>query len=78
MIPVSEGRRLQQAARGATMFVELHGGHIGAIDRSRDPLDDFRGAQHTALGCGGTQVRRDRVDLPEHERGVERDPVRDT
>jgi fermentation-respiration switch protein FrsA (DUF1100 family) len=34
IIPIAEGRRLRQAARGATMFVELRGGHMAAIDRS--------------------------------------------
>jgi dipeptidyl aminopeptidase/acylaminoacyl peptidase len=39
LIPISEGRRLHQAARGAKMFVELHGGHLAAIDRSADVLE---------------------------------------
>jgi len=39
VIPISEGRRLHEAARGAKMFVELHGGHMVAIDRSADVLE---------------------------------------
>ena len=34
VIPVSEGRRLFQAARGAKMFVEVEGSHLSAIERS--------------------------------------------
>jgi dipeptidyl aminopeptidase/acylaminoacyl peptidase len=39
VIPISEGRRLHQEARGATMFVELKGGHTGAIDQSAAILE---------------------------------------
>jgi len=39
IIPIDEGRRLHQAARGAKMFVELRGGHMGAIDRSAELLE---------------------------------------
>jgi fermentation-respiration switch protein FrsA (DUF1100 family) len=34
VIPVGEGRRLYEAARGAKVFVEVDGGHLTAIDRS--------------------------------------------
>ena len=34
VIPVAEGRRLYDAARGAKMFVEVEGGHLTAIERS--------------------------------------------
>ena len=39
LIPISEGRRMHEAARGAKMFVELRGGHMAAIDRSADVLE---------------------------------------
>ena len=39
VIPISEGRRLHEAARGAKMFVELKGGHMGAIDQSAAVLE---------------------------------------
>jgi uncharacterized protein len=39
VIPISEGRRLHEAARGAKMFVELKGGHMGAIDQSAGVLE---------------------------------------
>jgi fermentation-respiration switch protein FrsA (DUF1100 family) len=39
VIPISEGRRLHEAARGAKVFVELKGGHIGAIDQSAGVLE---------------------------------------
>jgi uncharacterized protein len=39
VIPITEGRRLYQAARGAKVFVELRGGHFGAIDRSAVVLE---------------------------------------
>ena len=32
VIPITEGRRLYEAARGAKMFVEVQGGHVSAID----------------------------------------------
>jgi fermentation-respiration switch protein FrsA (DUF1100 family) len=32
VIPITEGRRLFDAARGAKMFVELRGGHMSAIE----------------------------------------------
>ena len=32
VIPIAEGRRLFEAARGAKMFVEVQGGHVSAID----------------------------------------------
>jgi len=34
VIPITEGRRLFAAARGAKMFVEVEGGHLTAIDRA--------------------------------------------
>ena len=51
LIPISEGRRLHAAARGAKMFVELRGGHIGAIDRSASILEE---AVRTFLRSHGT------------------------
>jgi fermentation-respiration switch protein FrsA (DUF1100 family) len=39
VIPVSEGRRLFEAARGAKMFVEVQGGHWSAIERSAAAFD---------------------------------------
>ncbi len=39
VIPVSEGRRLFEAARGAKMFVEVQGGHASAIERSAAAFD---------------------------------------
>jgi uncharacterized protein len=32
VIPITHGRRLYEAARGAKMFVEVQGGHVSAID----------------------------------------------
>jgi len=54
VIPVSEGRRLQQAARGATMFAELRGGHLGMIDRSAGEMEE---AIRTFLGKYGPGPR---------------------
>jgi uncharacterized protein len=39
VIPISEGRRLHEAARGAKMFVELRGGHMAAVDQSAAILE---------------------------------------
>lgn len=39
VIPISEGRRLHAAARGAKMFVELRGGHLAAIEQSAGVLE---------------------------------------
>ena len=39
VIPITEGRRLYEAARGAKVFVELRGGHLGAIDQSAGVLE---------------------------------------
>lgn len=39
IIPVSEGRRLHDAARGAKTWVEVTGGHWGAIERSTPAFD---------------------------------------
>ena len=39
VIPVSEGRRLYDAARGAKTFVEVEGGHWSAIERSAPAFD---------------------------------------
>jgi fermentation-respiration switch protein FrsA (DUF1100 family) len=50
VIPVTEGRRLQQAARGATMFVELGGGHLGVVDQSVAEMEE---AIRTFLGKYG-------------------------
>ena len=40
VIPVSEGRRLYEAARGAKMFVEVQGGHSSAIERSAPAYEE--------------------------------------
>jgi pimeloyl-ACP methyl ester carboxylesterase len=54
VIPISEGRRLHEAARGAKMFVELKGGHMEAIEQSADVLEqtirDFVGAYGRGAG----------------------------
>ena len=39
VIPVSEGRRLHDAARGAKTFVEVEGGHWSAVERSAPAFD---------------------------------------
>ena len=39
VVPISEGRRLFQVARGAKMFVELQGGHFTAIDAAAATID---------------------------------------
>lgn len=54
VIPISEGRRLHQAARGAKMFVELRGGHLTAIDQSAGVLEQ---AIRTFLGTYGPGPR---------------------
>jgi pimeloyl-ACP methyl ester carboxylesterase len=54
VIPISEGRRLHQAARGAKMFVELRGGHMAAIDQSAGVLEQ---AIRTFLGTYGPGPR---------------------
>jgi fermentation-respiration switch protein FrsA (DUF1100 family) len=41
VIPISEGRRLYEAARGDKTFVEVRGGHVNSADQ--DP-DRFFGA----------------------------------
>ena len=40
VIPIAEGRRLYEAARGAKMFVEVQGGHMDAIERDPQPFAD--------------------------------------
>jgi pimeloyl-ACP methyl ester carboxylesterase len=55
IIPIEEGRRLHRAARGATMFVELRGGHMTAIDRSAALLEQ---AIRTFLATYGPGLRR--------------------
>jgi pimeloyl-ACP methyl ester carboxylesterase len=40
IIPIGEGRRLHEAARGARMFVELRGGHMTAIEQSAGILEE--------------------------------------
>jgi fermentation-respiration switch protein FrsA (DUF1100 family) len=55
VIPVAEGRRLYEAARGAKMFVEVEGGHLSAIDRSAPALD---GAIRSFLARYGPAQRR--------------------
>jgi pimeloyl-ACP methyl ester carboxylesterase len=54
VIPISEGRRLHEAARGAKMFVELRGGHMAAIDQSAGVLEQ---AIRTFLGTYGPRPR---------------------
>jgi len=58
LIPISEGRRMHEAARGAKMFVELRGGHMAAIDRSADILEQavrtFLQAYGPARDAGGS------------------------
>ena len=54
VIPISEGRRLHKEARGPTMFVELRGGHLGAIEQSADVLEQ---AIRTFLGTYGPRPR---------------------
>jgi fermentation-respiration switch protein FrsA (DUF1100 family) len=39
VIPVGEGRRLYDAARGAKVFVEVEGGHLTAIERSAPAIE---------------------------------------
>lgn len=39
VIPVSEGRKLHDAARGAKTFVEIEGGHWSAIERSAPAIE---------------------------------------
>jgi fermentation-respiration switch protein FrsA (DUF1100 family) len=40
VIPIAEGRRLFEAARGARMFVEVGGGHMDAIERDPRPFEE--------------------------------------
>ena len=54
VIPISEGRRLHTEARGPKMFVELRGGHMGAIEQSADVLEQ---AIRTFLGTYGPRPR---------------------
>jgi len=58
VIPVAEGRRLYQAARGAKMFVEVNGTHLSAIERS---ASEFEGAIRSFLAAYGPRPleRRD-------------------
>ena len=58
VIPVAEGRRLYQAARGAKMFVEVNGTHLSAIERS---AGEFEGAIRSFLAAYGPRPleRRD-------------------
>jgi fermentation-respiration switch protein FrsA (DUF1100 family) len=50
IIPLTEGRRLFEAARGAKMFVELRGGHMSAIEidaaQYGNAIRDFLDRQH--------------------------------
>ena len=50
VIPVSEGRRLHDAARGAKTFVEVEGGHWGSIERSAPAFDGALRSFLTAYG----------------------------
>jgi pimeloyl-ACP methyl ester carboxylesterase len=50
VIPIAEGRRLYEAARGAKMFVEVRGTHLSAIDRSSN---EFAGAIRAFLASYG-------------------------
>jgi fermentation-respiration switch protein FrsA (DUF1100 family) len=40
VVPISEGRRLFEAARGDKAFLEVRGGHLGAADRDRQRFVD--------------------------------------
>jgi pimeloyl-ACP methyl ester carboxylesterase len=40
VIPVAEGKRLFDAARGAKAFVEVEGGHMDAIERDPHPFEE--------------------------------------
>ena len=40
VIPVAEGKRLFEAARGAKAFVEVGGGHMDAIERDPHPFEE--------------------------------------
>ena len=53
VIPVSEGRRLYDAARGAKRFVEVDGGHWSAIERS---APDFEAAIRLFLTTYGPRT----------------------
>jgi fermentation-respiration switch protein FrsA (DUF1100 family) len=53
VIPVSEGRRLHDAARGAKTFVEVQGGHWSAIERSGPA---FEGAIRSFLTAYGPRT----------------------
>lgn len=55
VIPVSEGRRLYDAARGAKTFVEIEGGHWSAIERSAPAFD---GAIRSFLTTYGPRARQ--------------------
>jgi uncharacterized protein len=50
VIPITEGRRLFNAARGAKMFVELRGGHMSAIETDpgqyEQAIREFLDRQH--------------------------------
>jgi len=50
VIPIAEGRRLYEAARGAKMFVQVDGTHLSAIDRSSP---EFARAIHAFLASYG-------------------------
>ena len=54
VIPLSEGRRLYEAARGAKMFVEVEGSHLTAIERSGP---QFERAIRTFLATHGARPR---------------------
>jgi len=52
VIPISESRRLHEAARSAKMFVELKGGHMTAIDQSEVVLEQAIRTFISAYGPG--------------------------
>ena len=58
MIPIAEGRRLYEAARGEKTFVEVRGGHVDAttVDTKR-----FYGAIRTFL-AGHHLISTDTLD----------------
>jgi uncharacterized protein len=62
-IPLSEGRRLFDAARGDKTFVEVRGGHITAVDLDAElftnAIRDFL-ARHELVERGENTVQRDR------------------
>ena len=59
VIPISEGRRLSDAARGDKTFVEVRGGHVDATTLDTEhfygSIRTFLGAHHLAVSDDGEQ-----------------------